>query len=66
MCVFCPLTIWRKLIFLEDSDAQDVLVEVFDEKLTVEVPLGAQSVADWPRRVALSSHCQLTVRITLA
>ena len=63
--VSLSLTIWWELILLKHSDAQDILVEVFDKKLAVEVPLGVQSVADGPGRVALSPHRQLTVRIIL-
>lgn len=64
-CVSSPLTVWWELVLLEHSDAQDVLVEVFDEELAVEVPLWVQSVADRSGRVALSPHRQLTVRIAL-
>lgn len=56
-------TVRRELVFLKHSDAQDVLVEVFDEELAVEVPLRAQGVADGARGVALSSHRQLAVRV---
>lgn len=56
-------TVWRELVFLKHSDAQNVLVEVFDEELAVEVPLWAQGVADGARGVALGSHRQLAVRV---
>lgn len=64
MAPCCPTpTVWRELVFLKHSDAQNVLVEVFDEELAVEVPLWAQGVADGARGVALSSHRQLAVRV---
>lgn len=44
-CV-CALAIGRELIPLEHCDAQDVLVQVFDEELTAEVPF-------WVNRVIL-------------
>lgn len=58
-----PLTVWRELVFLKHSDAQDVLVDVFDEELAAEVPLWVQGVADGAGGVALSSHRQLAVRV---
>lgn len=57
------LTIRRELVLLEHSDAQDVLIEVFDEELAVEVPLWVQSVADRSGGVTLRPHRQLAVRI---
>lgn len=58
-----PLTVWRELVFLKHSDAQNVLVDVFDEELAVELPLWVQGVADGAGGVALSSHRQLAVRV---
>lgn len=59
------LTVRRELIPLEHGDAQDVLVQVFDEELTAEVPFWVDGVILRPRGVALCSHRQLTVRVTL-
>lgn len=58
-----PLTVWRELVLLEHGDAQHVLVEVLDEELAVEVPLGVEGVADGAGGVALRPHRQLTVRV---
>lgn len=63
VCPSHPLTVWRELVFLEHGDAQDILVEVFNEELAVKVPLWVQRVADGSRGVALGSHRQLTIRI---
>lgn len=60
------LTVGGKLVSLKDSDAEDVLVNVFNVKLAVEVPLGVQSVVERPGRKDLSSHRHLTVRVTFA
>lgn len=65
-CVCAARTVWRELIFLKHSDAQDILVEVVDEKLAAEVPLGVRGITGWTGRVALSPHRQLTVGISLA
>lgn len=59
------LAIGRELIPLKHSDAQDVLVQVFDEELTAEVPFRVNRVILSPWGVALCSHRQLTVRVTL-
>lgn len=41
----CPaLAIGRELVPLEDGDAQDILVQVFDEELTAEVPFRVDGV----------------------
>lgn len=47
---FCPTqeVIRSKLVSFEDGDAQDVLVKILDVKLTVEVPLGVESVVQRP------------------
>ena len=58
------LTIRWKLVLFKDGDAKDVLVDVFDVKLTVEVPLGVHGVVDRSGRKDLSSHCHLTVGVT--
>lgn len=42
------LAIWRELIPLEHGDAQDVLIQVFDEELTAEVPFRVDRVILWP------------------
>lgn len=64
LCFSYLPTIWWELVFLEHSDTQDVLVKVLDEELTVEVPLGVESVTDRSGGVALSPHRQLAVWIT--
>lgn len=37
-------TVWRELVPFKDGHAQDVLLQVLDEKLAVGVPLGIQRV----------------------
>ena len=58
-----PPTVGGELVLLEHGDAQDVLVEVPDEELAVEVPLGVERVAERPGRVALGPHGELAVRV---
>lgn len=58
------LTIRRKLVSFKDGDAEDVLVNIFDVKLTVEVPLGVQSVVERPGCKDLSPHGHLTIGVT--
>lgn len=60
------LTVWRELVPLKHSDAQDLLLQVFDEELAVGVPLGIQSVLDRLGDVALGPHGHLAVRVTLS
>lgn len=60
------LTVWRELVPLKHSDAQDLLLQVFDEELAVGVPLGIQSVLDRLGDVALGPHGHLAVWVTLS
>lgn len=39
-------------------------MEVLDEELAVEVPLGIECVLEGPGGVALGAHADFTVRIT--
>lgn len=57
------LTVRRELVFLEDGETEDVLVQVPDEELAVEVPLRVQGVADGAGGVTLRPHGQLAVRV---
>lgn len=59
------LTIWRELVPLKHRDAEDLLLQVFDEELAVGIPLGIQSVLDRLGDVTLGAHGHLTVRVTL-
>ena len=59
------LTIRWKLVPFKNGDAEDVLVKVFNVKLTVEVPLGVQRVVERPGCEDLSSHGHFAVRVTL-
>lgn len=59
------LTIRGELGSVGDGDAEDVLVQVFQVKLTGEVPLGVQSVVERSGGENLSSHVHFTVRVTL-
>lgn len=40
------LTIRRELVPLEEGDTQDVLIQVLNEELAVEVPLGVERVVE--------------------
>lgn len=62
----CLLTVWRELVPLKHSDAEDLLLQVFDEELAVGIPLGIQSVLDGLGDVTLGAHGHLTVRVTLS
>lgn len=59
-----PLTIGGKLGSVRDGDAEDVLVQVFEVKLTREIPLGVQSIVERSGGEDLSSHVHFTVRVT--
>lgn len=59
------LTIWRELVPLKHRDAEDLLLQVFDEELAVGIPLGIQSVLDRLGDVTLGAHGHLAVRVTL-
>ena len=60
------LTVWRELVPLKHGDAEDLLLQVFDEELAVGIPLGIQSVLDCLGDVTLGAHGHLAVRVTLS
>lgn len=59
------LTIWRKLVSVEHGETEHVLVQILDEELAIEIPLGVQCVLEGPGGIALGAHADLTVRVTL-
>lgn len=60
------LTIGGELVPLEDGDAQNILVQVLNEELTVEVPLGVDCVIYCAGGETLCSHGNLAIWITLS
>lgn len=59
------LTIGWELVPVKHGDTQDILIQVLNEELAVEVPLGVQGVLHGPRCVALRAHADFTVRVAL-
>ncbi len=49
-------TVGGELVPLKDGEAEDVLIQVFDEEVAVEVPFGVERVGLMAGRVALSAH----------
>lgn len=60
------LTVWRELVPLKHSDAENLLFQVSDEELAVRIPLRVQRVLDCLGDVALRAHGHLTVRVALS
>ncbi len=60
------LTIWWKLLPLKNGNTEDILIEVSNVKLTIETPLGVDSVIDGSGSVTLRAHGHFTVWITLS
>lgn len=59
-------TVGGELVPVEHGETQHVLVQVLDEELAVEVPLGVQGVGEGPGGVALGAHADFTVRVALS
>lgn len=55
VCVWNP-TVGRELVPLKDGEAEDILMQVFDEEVAVEVPFGVERVGLMAGCVALSTH----------
>lgn len=59
-------TVWRELVPVEHGETQHILVQVLNEELAVEVPLGVQCVLEGPGGVALGAHADFTIGVALS